>query len=88
MEKEVKKMGRPKATKKSKSWSVYIYEDEVQKVCEVVGGETPNEFVKSLFKILASDPDKMIEVMGVLYGEKSREARMAKLIKEDLEDND
>ena len=82
---EVRKMGRPKALKKPKASSVYIYEEQIEKVCEVVGGDTPNEFVKKLYEVASEDIDKMIELMTIVYGKKSREARIAKMIKMEQE---
>lgn len=77
---EKKKMGRPEAVRKTKGYSVYLFEDDVKNVSSIVGDPkkpTPNDFVKDLYEKINVDADAMVEIIGIIYGTDSREAMLA-----------
>ena len=76
-----KKMGRPTSDRKSKGYSVYLFEDEVEFIASIVGDlkkPSPNDFVKDLFSKMSNEPKKALDIFKTLYGEDSREYMIAK----------
>jgi hypothetical protein len=73
------RMGAPVKELKNKQFSAGVREDYYEELTAFFGDSTPAPFVRDFLTTISEDKAKFIEAMALVYGEKSRNHKLAKV---------
>ena len=74
-----KRMGAPMKALKGKQFSARVREDYYENLSQFMGDSTPALLAGDILTAISEDPNKFIELMKLVYGENSRNHKLAKV---------